>query len=216
MRIATWNLAGRWDGRHLELLQSLDCDLLLLTEVSDRAGLPGYAMHMTEQLMAPTRRWAAVCSRAALRPLPDPHGASAMAEVDGLRVCSSILPWRSCGERPPWIGGNTAERTASAVQEIESAQPMIWGGDWNHSLSGREGSGSLGGRRAITDALAELDLQTPTGELPHHLGGLFTIDHIAVPRTWDAHAAGLHPALAEGVRLSDHDAYVVHVTRRSD
>ncbi|WP_267128537.1 MULTISPECIES: hypothetical protein [unclassified Nocardioides] len=39
MRIGTWNLAGRWDARHLALLEAMDCDVLLLTEVSERVRL---------------------------------------------------------------------------------------------------------------------------------------------------------------------------------
>jgi len=101
MRIGTWNLAGRWDARHLALLEAMNCDVLLLTEVSERVELPAHDLHLGEALMAPRRRWAAVASRSALRPLPDPHGASAMAEVEGIGVCSSVLPWRSCGSRAP-------------------------------------------------------------------------------------------------------------------
>lgn len=39
MRIGTWNLAGRWDARHRTLLETMDCDALLLTEVSERLKL---------------------------------------------------------------------------------------------------------------------------------------------------------------------------------
>lgn len=46
MRIGTWNLAGRWDARHLDLIQEMDSDILLLTEVSERTELPGYDMHL--------------------------------------------------------------------------------------------------------------------------------------------------------------------------
>jgi hypothetical protein len=31
-----------------------------------------------------------------------------MAEIDGPRVCSSILPWPSGGTQPPWDGSTTA------------------------------------------------------------------------------------------------------------
>jgi hypothetical protein len=37
MRIGTWNLQGRWDLRHLELLSAHDCDVWLLTEVNKTA-----------------------------------------------------------------------------------------------------------------------------------------------------------------------------------
>ena len=209
MRIGTWNLAGRWDARHLALLESMDCDVLLLTEVSSGVRLPGHHLHLGDAAMAPHRRWAAVASRAALRPLPDPHGASAMAEVDGLRVCSSVLPWRTCGSRPPWTGTSTAERTSAAVAAIESAAPTIWGGDWNHALSGREWAGSAAGRGSLLEALGRLGLQVPTAAQPHQLAGLLSIDHVAAPAGWTVTATERHPAFLDGAQLSDHDAYAV-------
>jgi hypothetical protein len=67
-----------------------------------RASCSGeYDLHPGRLEVAPRRRWATVASRAPDTPLPDPHGASAMAEVDGLRVYSSIVPWRNFGTRYP-------------------------------------------------------------------------------------------------------------------
>lgn len=63
MRIGTWNLQGRWDARHLELIEAMDCDVLLLTEVSERLDMPGYDLHLGRTLMASKRPWAAVASR---------------------------------------------------------------------------------------------------------------------------------------------------------
>jgi hypothetical protein len=103
VRIGTWNLEGRWDARHEDHLTVMRCDLLLLTEVSERVKIPDMTMHSTRASMAARRRWAAVASHRPLTPLPDRHGATAMVEVDGLRVCSSILPWRSCRNRHPWV-----------------------------------------------------------------------------------------------------------------
>ena len=214
MRIGTWNLAGRWDARHLAILEEMDCEVLLLTEVSERVDLPGYDLHLGEMLMAPRRRWAAVASRPPLTPLPDPHGASVMALVDGLRFCSSVLPWRSCGTGEPWAGERHAERTAAAVSTIEAAAPDVWGGDWNHALSGREWSGSAAGRRSVLAAVERLGLQVPTADLPHQIEGLLSIDHVAVPKRWAVSAVRRHRAYDGETRLSDHDAYVVEVARR--
>lgn len=72
MRIGTWNLAGRWDARHLDLLETMDCDVLLLTDVSERLELPGYDVDLGRQLMAPKRRWAAIASRLSMSPQPEP------------------------------------------------------------------------------------------------------------------------------------------------
>jgi len=213
VRIGTWNLAGRWDARHLAIIEQMDSDVLLLTEVSERVELPGYELHLGERLMAQRRRWAGVAARVPLIPLPDPHGASAMAVVDGLRVSASVLPWRSCGTSEPWVGEKHAEKTAAAVAAIEAAIPDIWGGDWNHALSGREWSGSVAGRRTLMEAVERLDLHVPTADLPHQIEGLLSIDHVAVPEGWAVTAVRRQRAYADETRISDHDAYVVEVDR---
>jgi endonuclease/exonuclease/phosphatase family protein len=210
MRIGTWNLAGRWSDDHRGFVEDLRCDVLLLTEVSDRVELPGMTGHMTSAQMARRRHWAGVWSRHAMTPLPEPHGASAMAETLGYRFCSSILPWKSCGSREPWVGTNTAERTINAVDAIAAAAPTVWGGDWNHALQGREYAGSKVGRDHLLKSLAELGLSTATTDAPHQIEGLLSIDHISVPATWSTRVEH-HSALLDEGRLSDHDAYVVEV-----
>lgn len=209
MRIGTWNLEGRWDKRHHLLLETMECDVLLLTEVSERFSLPGYDLHLGRPLMAPQRRWAAIASRLPATPEPDPHGASVMVELEGMRVGSSILPWRSCGTGVPWVGATTAERTAAAVASVEAVAPVIWGGDWNHALAGREWVGSIAGRQSLLASLERLGLQVPTASSPHRIGGLLSIDHIAIPTPWTVTATQRHRATDGGTRISDHDAYVV-------
>jgi hypothetical protein len=215
VRIGTWNLAGRWSDEHRSLLLDADCDVWLLTEVNERTSLPGFALHTTQSCMAPRRRWAAIASRLPMASSPDPHPASAAAQIGATKYVSSILPWRTCGSRPPWIGERHLEKTANAVDDLlvtlRSAPSLVWGGDWNHALTGREYAGSQGGRRAIIAALDELGLEVPTADLPHRIDGLLSIDHIAVPPRWSTSATRL---LAEhdGKRLSDHDAYTVGLT----
>lgn len=216
MRIGTWNLAGRWDARHLALIETMDCDVLLLTEVSERVELPGYDLHLGRLLMSPKRRWAAVASRQPMRPLPDPHGASAMADVGGLRMCSSILPWKGCGAQEPWVGTNTAEKTIAAVAAIELAAPVVWGGDWNHALSGREWAGSVAGRRSVLESVERQGLHVPTALSPHQIEGLLSIDHIAAPRAWVVSDTQRHRAFTGESRISDHDAYVVEAASANE
>lgn len=211
MRIATWNLEGRWTPRHHRLLRSLQADLLLLTEVVDAVEVPGHSIHFTEAEMHPGRRWAAIASSARLRPLPDPHGATALAEVDCLRIASSILPWRNSGGAPPWRGDDQGSRTATAVATIETSAPIVWGGDWNHELTGRLYAGSKGGRMAILGVLDRLGLSAPTIASPHRLVGATSINHVAVPAFWTVTSVERVSAIVDGVELSDHDAYVVEI-----
>ena len=213
-RIGTWNLAGRWTDEHHAFLEALDCDVLLLTEVSERLELAGYVRHVSERSMTARRRWAAMLSRTLLVPVADPHPASAMATIDGTTYCSSVLPWRSCGDGFPWVGQRHVDKTEHAVKELLANMPrhnLVWGGDWNHALVGREYGGSQGGRRHVVRAVEALNLAVPTTPLEHRIDGLLTIDHVAVPRAASVTSANRFVAESQGKRLSDHDAYVVEV-----
>lgn len=211
VRIAAWNLEGRWTPSHQVFLTELRADILLLTEVQETVTIPGMQIHFTTGEMQPGRRWAAVASTRHMHPLSDPHGATAMAEIAGMRVASSILPWRTCGSGDPWQGGDMATRTLATVDAIESAGPTIWGGDWNHELTGRLYAGCTAGRSRILQALDQLGLTAPTADSTHRLPGARSIDHIAVPAFWSIKAVEHHSAAMEDVELSDHDAYVAEV-----
>lgn len=214
MRIGTWNLEGRWSLKHLELIEEMDCDVLLLTEVSEHTELPRHRLHLGEVTMAPGRRWAGIASRAALEPLPDPHPASALAVTDGWTMCASVLPWRGSGGGPPWSGETHAERTRAAVESLGAALPterLVWGGDWNHATTGPEHAGSKAGREHLLAVVARRRLVVSTGGLDHRIAGLLTIDHVATPLTASVTSAQRVVGERDGARLSDHDAYVVDV-----
>ncbi len=215
MRIGTWNLAGRWTDEHRTLMLGADCDVWLLTEVNVRTTLPGYTVHLSRSLMAPRRRWAGIASRLPMASSPDPHPASAQARIGATTYVSSVLPWRNCASRPPWVGARHAEKTRTAVDDLllrlRAADQLVWGGDWNHALLGREYAGSRGGRDAILTALDQLCLVAPTAELPHRIDRLLSIDHVAVPVGRSASATRI-VAEHDAKRLSDHDAYVVSLT----
>lgn len=203
---------GKWGRGHERLLAQADCDIWLLTEVADRLVLPGYVAVRTATPMGSRKTWAAVLARDALGPLPEPHPATASGQLGGIVIWSSILPWRSSGGEPPWVGSGHGARTAAAVDTLVTEVPdgpSVWGGDFNHSLVGPELAGSLEGRRVVTDALDVFGLQVPTAELEHQKeGGLYSIDHIAVPRCWTV--VGTTRIHADG--RSDHDAYTVDTT----
>jgi len=218
MRVGTWNLEGKWDKRHAQLMEQQKCDVWLLTEVSERFDLPGFNLRHTSSQMSEGRWWAAVLSKFPLVAYIDPHPASALAKVGDMMFCSSILPWRSCGGLPTWEGERHADKTRTAVDLLLKALPkrgLIWGGDWNHALAGKEYSGSQEGRTYILEAVAELNLKVQTAALPHRLPDLLSIDHIAVGRSMNVFSAERIVATDEGKRLSDHDAYVLEIEQGS-
>lgn len=150
-------------------------------------------------------------SRRELAPLDAPHPASAAARIDGITYCSSILPWRGCGQSHPWTEGSHGERTRHTVDQLAVSLlrgPLVWGGDWDHALTGDEHAGSKAGRAHVAALVQARGLHVPTAALPHRIRGLLSIDHIAIPSAWSATARSL-VAEVDGARLSDHDAYIV-------
>jgi hypothetical protein len=223
MRIGTWNLDAEWDQGYADLLQTQQCDVWLLTEVSPEAVGPagkiaGFYFHLTAGVMPRGQHFAAVLSRDNLAPLPDPHPASAAAVVNGSTFVSFVLPWSGCQKYPPtpWVGETVGQMVQAAIDTLMNALPrsgFVWGGDWNQNLvGGWEHVGSRDGRAVLELALQSLNLQVPTAELAHGVfDGSHAIDHIAVPSTWLVQTAVLVKAELAGKRLSDHDAYVVDV-----
>ena len=211
MRIATWNLAGRWSPQHEALMLAVEADVWLLTEVHHRTSVDGFVSYPSATDMASQRHWAAVLSNREGTDPFGPHSASSAVTIDGTTFCSTVLPWRTSGSQP-WGDGDTAQRTARAVHAITESlagRTVLWGGDWNHALLGPEHAGSAGGRAAIERALHEMQLQAPTAGLTHQTPGHHTIDHVAVPETWTVHKAERVPVHSSGHSLSDHDIYVV-------
>lgn len=213
MRIGTWNLDARWDNRHLRLIGEQECDVWLLTEVPSRASVPRFVGHLTAGRMARQQHWAGVFAREA-SPAMEPDAATAAARTaHGLSIWSSVLPWPTCGAPSPWLGARHDDRVRHAVDGLRSNVPtgdLIWGGDWNHSLSGRV-VGSRVGRIVVLELVEQLQLQVPTADLPHQLDGVRTVDHVAVPAEWEVVDRGRVPASSGGKWLSDHDLYVLDV-----
>jgi len=218
MRIGTWNVENRLiTDEHRDLLLDQKCDVWLLTEVNrkwaDHAGtnVLHFNSHLSKGVMGRNQHWAAVLSISPLAPLDDPHPASATAVVNGVTYCSAILPWRGVkADSAPWHGSNHSEMTEEAIETLLSKLPtgdLVWGGDWNHSLIGKEHAGSMGGRNHLLEAIKNLGLNVPTTCLSHRGNYCQAIDHIGVPLSWKVESA--KRINAEG--LSDHDAYVVEV-----
>jgi hypothetical protein len=98
--------------------------------------------------------------------------------------------------------------TEDSIKTLLASLPkidLVWGGDWNHSLIGKEHAGSMGGRNHLLEAVAQLGLNVPTTGLSHRGNYCHAIDHIGVPLSWKVESANRIDATG----LSDHDMYVV-------
>ena len=219
MRIGTWNLDGRWSAKHLQFLEKEACDVWLLTEVPNALCLDGGQLFRSTP-MTEAKAWAAVWSKGDAAPSPSPHPAAATAVLDGVLLCSCVLPWRAARARwPAEDTGDVAAMTTAALARLRTgllAAPgsVVWGGDWNHALHAREYAGTNDGRKVIGKLVTRLCLKVPTEHLPHAIAGLLSIDHIAVPTAWHVTECQRVVAVVAGKRLSDHDAYIVNCTAR--
>lgn len=132
--------------------------------------------------------------------------------ITAVTFCCSVLPWNGAGAYwdDPTVGtGSRSIRVIDALGEGLPGDDLVWGGDFNHTLSGSFTTGSRTGREAINSFLADRHMRAPTGRLPHRLGGL-SIDHIAIPDDWTI----LRADRISAGRLSDHDAYIVEADDR--
>lgn len=229
MKFGTWNLqqaappSPRATAQH-QAMQDIAADVWLLTEVHLDVALDGQVMHLsTPRAIKPRQRWAGVSSRWPTAPLDSPHEGLALARIASpegpLLVACSVMPWR--GAAISWPGDPTAKhgvRFADAIEAHlgaiqgarEASEALIWGGDFNQALEGRETAGSLAGRALLLQAIAGLGLQPVTGHLDHRITSIKTIDHIAVPASWVPSRSAMEmPLSIEGRPLSDHAAYVV-------
>ena len=145
-------------------IDRLECDVLLLTEVPPDVEIAGMEGHHTMARMARGQSWAAIYA-AALTPLADPHPAVALAEVDGIRVASVVLPWRGAGAYYLWGGDRGIDRVEHVVRSVVTAAPAVWGGDWNTSFAAHGYSPAAGARSRLRAAAETLDAQIATKAL---------------------------------------------------
>jgi hypothetical protein len=196
----------RWEAAHKSLLASLDCDVLLLTEVHVDGSLDGYERHMTSAEMGTNKHWAGVFARMPLAPMPDPHPATAKTQVAGLTVLSSVLPWPLAGGDWPWGPKGHDDRMRATVDELKPhlvQAPVVWGGDWNQPLTGNLSGFTRASQTILLDAVNECRLKVPTSTLDG-LPKQATIDQIAVPEIWSVIDAGR--VEAPGLSDPEHEA----------
>ena len=228
LRIGTWNLntkkaSGKQTALRLDqtrFMEHQNCDVWLLTEVPrDFAMEPGTTTFSAAMAGEADKAFAAVWARNGVEKLDEVHAAAAYAKVGDLRVCSCVLPWRAAESQGWPVEGDLATITQQAIDCARDAltggsDDLVWGGDWNLALEGRDDVGTAPGRSAVLDLVAALRLKVTTTASEHTLGGGHrSIDHIAIPNHWAAGDATQVPAKNAGGRLSDHDAYVVEVER---
>jgi len=168
MRIATWNLDARWTAKHAAFLHDQAADVWCLTEVPARAiaggRIVGYTAVGSTGRMSRGQHYAVVAARVAPTAARCLHPATVVADVGGIAVASSVLPWRGAGSQPGavWAGDRLVDWLANALAAIRVSGATVWGGapapaagvvrDRPHSRPGfvaRRGGSPYRGRWAV-------------------------------------------------------------------
>lgn len=129
MRIATWNLAGRWSPHHEALMHEVGADLWLLTEVHHRTNVDGFVSYPSAVDMAFQRYWAAVLSNREGTDPYEPHSASSAVTIDGTTYCSTVLPWRTSGSQPWGTATPHSEPLVRSTPSPRVSQVARWCGE---------------------------------------------------------------------------------------
>jgi hypothetical protein len=139
----------------------------------------------------------------------------------GAVFASSVLPWRGAGRYWPDEDPRPhRERFLSVLAEhgriIESVAgdglPVVWGGDFNQELEGPYRAGSAEGRDAMLEACDGLGLTPVSTGAGSGDEGSRSIDHIAVPRSWDCGSLSESLPYWDARPLSDHPSYRVSLS----
>lgn len=227
--MGTWNLnRGQplWRQPHQSAHLNNEAELWLLTEVPSHLQIGDQRPSFSASRPGEKHQyWAAIAFKWPLEPVASKHPSLAMARIkhpDGdFLVASSLFPWRTAAMSWPYGDGEsfakrcarTLDAHAAEIGKASKGLPIIWGGDFNQALSGRERVGSDVGRGALLDAFTKLGLRAVTveanGQHPHQR----SIDHIAIPTTWGSRAVHVQRPQSDTRLLSDHPSYVVSVER---
>ncbi|GAA5031772.1 hypothetical protein GCM10023258_30220 [Terrabacter aeriphilus] len=232
VRLGTWNLDTAQPDMHRPLQANWlrqHADVWMLTEVHEVA-LEGLGSHVVSDAIEGMARryWSGIASLWPLHPVVSGHPTLVLARVrlPGLGrvlVASSVLPWRAAGKYWPSGDGDDLQgryasvlsRHQAAILEAREDDLVVWGGDFNQTLSGTEHVGSSSGRRTLGAAFQSLDLRVLTEDAPSTARNAHPIDHVAVPHHVGPVSARCILPTARDRALSDHPAYLAEVGPRA-
>ena len=198
LRVGTWNLdrdRPLWRQPHQADHVRSQADLWLLTEVPAnwQFGTANTSFSQSRP-NEDDQYWSGIISRWHVEPIATKHPSLALARIDHpgepFLAAASVFPWRGAAEFWPTGDGdtfadrcvNTLDAHAAEICEARCGLPVVWGGDFNQALSGRDYVGSDAGRAALLKAFEHLRLRAVTvkshGQVPPHQ----SIDHIAIPQ----------------------------------
>lgn len=227
IRIGVWNLGrstmySRRGALQTDHLVAAEPDIWILAEVpADLRTRKGQLLVGNPRPREKAQCWTAIWSRWPLVPLRERHPSLQLAACRhpsaNILVAASVLPWRDAGADWPLDPdasyadrfSRCLEAHASEIRQASHGYRLVWGGDFNQGLAGREHVGSLSGRGRLLSTFDGLGLAPVTGNAAGRRASEHAVDHVAVPDGWALERLAVERPRQDGAELSDHPAYQV-------
>lgn len=224
----------------LDLAQECDADIWLFTEVHAAWVLPGYVATISRpRSVGPAnKRWSGIACRDGFEltaititdPGPTDEGLclARISSLDqrwpNLLAACSVLPWSGTSSGWPSLHAPdqvhdfaarfryvTHEHVDRIASVREASEIVVWGGDFNQSLTGRI-MGSRANRAVLASALERLKLVALTADARHLIDGAASIDQVTVSSGWPVASSVTVITQSDDLRqTSDHALYLVDV-----
>lgn len=244
MILGTWNLQDyppRYSARGISLTEEFlnhHADVWFITELHADWQAEERNIHFSQPRVSsrPTHRLSAISSSWSMEPVlarDDPADSwvclarltDATTNRSVLAACS-VLPWRSLAPEERYFHGreltyaeafhHVLDYTVRRItEERRPDEDVMWGGDFNQSLSGRDYVGTVRGRAELREAAEHLGLRALTSDAPAMNPIHPAIDHLFVPTSWVVQGnLAVHCPKRDGTPLSDHALYIVEAAPR--
>lgn len=239
MKLATWNLerGGRTQAARPaqeEVLRNLTADVIVLTEPPASYKSTAGVVTSPPLRTGPngSEAWVAIVG-SSVEPIAFdvPYERTAVAarvSVSGVAVIvyGTVLPWLAVTNHAPELVQD-GENSFAAFNRVLAEQandvielrrlydlPVLWMGDFNQSVSGKNFGGSNDRRDLLNKTLESLGMSAWNGEAAHAMSDLCAVDLICGPHECVVTEQGRIDPVQGKLTMSDHAGYWIELTAR--
>lgn len=237
MKLATWNIerGGRSQAVRAAqeiVIRELAADVIVLTEPP--ASYKSTAGVVTSPLLRTgpngSEAWVAIVGHS-VEPIAfdvpyERTAVAAQVSVSGVTVIvyGTVLPWLAVTSHAPKLVRD-GESSFAVFKRVLAEQandvielrrlydmPVLWVGDFNQSVSGKNFGGSNERRNLLNKTLESLGMIAWNCEAAHAMSGLYAVDLICGPKDCDVTEQGRIDPMQGKLTMSDHAGYWIELT----
>lgn len=239
MKLATWNIerGGRSQAVRAAqeiVIRELAADVIVLTEppasYKSSAGVVTSPLSHRDDKSSDPEAWVAIVGHS-VEPIAfdvpyERTAVAAQVSVGGVTVIvyGTVLPWLAVTSHAPELVQD-GESSFAAFKRVLAEQandvielrrlydmPVLWMGDFNQSVSGKNFGGSNDRRDLLNKTLESLGMIAWNGEAAHAMSGLCAVDLICAPKGCEVTEQGRIDPVQGKLTMSDHAGYWIELT----